>query len=80
MTDFEKKEEKMIEKIARTIEKLDIELEKIDSLDEKKHKFKNWIAEKKAIHEIKRLLHEVGKYDRYDEKEMEKAEKYFDSI
>lgn len=33
---------------------------------------KRWIVEKKAIHEIKKIAHEAGKYDKYDEKELEK--------
>ena len=63
--------------MALTIDKLDTELEKIDSLDENKHKLKEWFAEKKALHEIKRLLHEIDKYDKYDEKELEKIQEYF---
>ncbi|MCS8593628.1 hypothetical protein, partial [Enterococcus faecium] len=65
MANIDKKEEKVVEKIVKTIEKLDEELTKIDNIDEdKKHEFKKWIEEKKAIHEIKRLLHEVDKYDK----------------
>ena len=36
---------------------------------------KSWarqMVEKKAIHEIKKIAHEAGKYDKYDEKELEK--------
>lgn len=33
---------------------------------------KKWIVEKKAIHEIKKIAHEAGKYDKYDEKNQKK--------
>ncbi|MBC9708836.1 MAG: hypothetical protein H9W80_06245 [Enterococcus sp.] len=80
---YEKKEDKVVEKIAKTIEKLDTELAKIDSLNEdndKKHRLKKWFEEKKAIHEIKHLLHEIGKYEKYDEKEMKKIEEEFNMM
>ena len=48
--------------------------------DNKKHHFKKWLEEKKALHEIKRLLNEISKYDKYDEKEMEKAEKFIGEL
>ena len=39
-----------------------------------------WIVEKKAIHEIKKIAHEAGKYEKYDEKalqkEIDEVEKY----
>ncbi len=78
MVNYIEKEEKVIEKIVKTIEKLDTDLITIDDLNDdkgKKHHFKKWIEEKKAMHEIKHLLHEIGKYDKYDEKELEKIEK-----
>lgn len=80
MVNYVAKEEKVIEKIVKTIEKLDSDLEKLDDINAEeghKHKFKKWHTEKKAFHEIKRLLHEIGKYDKYDEKELEKFEKDF---
>ena len=43
-------------------------------------KRKKRFAEKKAVHEIKKILHEAKKYEKYDDKELEKAEKYFDSF
>lgn len=82
MTNYEKKEEKVMEKIIATIEKLDRDLDMIDEQksDKKKHHFKKWLEEKKALHEIKRLLNEISKYDKYDEKEMEKAEKFIGEL
>ena len=63
-----------VAKIADVLNKLDASLEELGSLDEdtKKHSMKKWIVEKKAIHEIKKIAHEAGKYDKYDEKELEK--------
>lgn len=82
MTNYEKKEEKVMEKIIATIEKLDRDLDMIDEQksDNKKHHFKKWLEEKKALHEIKRLLNEISKYDKYDEKEMEKAKKFIGEL
>lgn len=81
MADYEKKESEVLEKIAKTVEKLDTTLTELDNLDEdknKKHGIKKWYEEKKAIHEIKHILHEVGKYAKYDEDEMKKIDKYFE--
>ena len=83
MTNYEKKEEQALTSIAKAVEKLDEELTNYSALDtdtEKKHELKKWYIEKKAIHEIKKILHEVGKYSKYDEKEMEKIEKYFENF
>ena len=68
-----------MEKIIATIEKLDRDLDMIDEQksDNKKHHFKKWLEEKKALHEIKRLLNEISKYDK---KEMEKAEKFIGEL
>lgn len=79
MSNYEEKENQIIPKIVKTLEKLDDSLERIDMLDEDgKHKMKKWFVEKKALHEIKKILHEANKYDKYDDKELEKAEKEYD--
>lgn len=75
MANIEKKDAKIVEKIVIAIDKLDADLNEIDTLAEnssKKHSLKKWVAEKKAIHEIKKILHEENKYEKYDEKEQEK--------
>ena len=36
---------------------------------------KKWFVEKKAIHQIKKVLYEADKCDRYEEKELEKVKK-----
>ena len=36
-----------------------------------KHSMKKWIVEKKPFMRLK-IAHEAGKYDKYDEKELEK--------
>lgn len=73
MSNYEEKEAQALAKIADVLNKLDASLEELGSLDEdtKKHSMKKWIVEK-AIHEIKKIAHEAGKYDKYDEKELEK--------
>ncbi|MGX6992774.1 hypothetical protein CBF34_08195 [Vagococcus penaei] len=77
MANYEEKKDKVIDEIVKTLEKLDIETGRIAANEEsdKKHSIKLWFEEKRALHEIKRLLHEIGKYDKYDEKELEKAQK-----
>lgn len=79
MTDIEKKEEKIekkhekiVEKIAEEVERLDSNASKLATLEadtEKKHSFKKWSLEKKMIHEVKKILHEAGKYEKFDEGE-----------
>ncbi|MDN3202356.1 hypothetical protein P0E66_14605 [Enterococcus faecalis] len=74
MSNYEKKEAKALVKIVEILNNLDSNLEELDSLneDEKKHSMKKWLVEKRAIHEIKKIAHEAGKYDKYDEKELQK--------
>ncbi|WP_297076325.1 hypothetical protein [uncultured Enterococcus sp.] len=80
MTNYEKKEEKVFDKIAEYVEKLDETLTTLNELNEdteKKHRIKKWYESKKSVHEIKRILHEEGKYAKYDKDEMNKIEKEF---
>lgn len=65
-------EEKVLVKIADVLNKLDSNLEELDSLNEdaKKHSMRKWLVEKKAMHEIKKIAHEAGKYEKYDEKDL----------
>ena len=74
MSNYEEKEAKALVKIGEVLNKLDRDLEELDSLDDdaKKHSMKKWIVEKKAMHEIKKIAHEAGKYEKYDEKELQK--------
>lgn len=75
--------EKIVNQIADTIVKLDEDLAKIDAIAEPKnkmHEMQKWFAEKKAIHEVKRLLHEVSKYEKYDEKELDKMAAFLKSF
>lgn len=83
MSNLENKEEKVLNKIVVAINKLDIELNELGTLSEnpeKKHKFKKWLVERKAIHEIKKILHEADKYDKYDEKELDKEFKEINDL
>ncbi|MHC5268712.1 hypothetical protein ACYSNO_05920 [Enterococcus sp. LJL98] len=83
MTDLEKKHEKVVDKIAKEMELLDAHSSQLDNLDEdteKKHHFKKWVLEKKMIHEVKKILHEAGKYEKYDEKEFEKEIKLCEKL
>ena len=74
MSNYEEKEAKALVKIADVLNKLDSNLEELDSLNEdaKKHSMRKWLVEKKAMHEIKKIVHEACKYEKYDEKELQK--------
>ena len=83
MSNLEHKEEKTLDKIIATVNKLDKELDELDTLSEnpeKKHNLKKWLVEQKAIHEIKKILHEAGKYEKYDEKELDKEFKEINDL
>lgn len=71
-SNYEEKEAKVLVKIADVLNKLDSNLEELDSLNEdaKKHSMRKWLVEKKAMHEIKKIAHEAGKYEKYDEKDL----------
>ena len=83
MSNIEHKEEKTLDKIIATVNKLDKELDELDTLSEnpeKKHNLKKWLVERKAIHEIKKVLHEADKYEKYDEKELDKEFKEINDL
>ena len=86
MADYTEKEQKVVSNIADTIEKLDDSIAKLDTLesDSKSHSIKEWYDEHKAIHEIKHILSEIGKYGKYDEKEAladeKELEKFIESL
>ncbi|NKC68538.1 hypothetical protein [Vagococcus fluvialis] len=71
MNNNEKKQENALKKIGKTVDKLDKYLNELSETDSK-HEIKLWFAQKKATHEIKRLLSEVNHYENYEEKELEK--------
>jgi len=82
MANYEKKEENTINNMAKVLSKLDDSLAELDSLENnpKKHSIKTWFYEKKAIHEMKKIMNDVDKYDKYDEKELDQVEKEFDKL
>jgi len=77
MVDYEKKQDKVIDDVANVLSELDTNLDKLDQLetDNRKHSVKKWYYESKALHNIKKILHDVKKYDKYDDKELEQIEK-----
>lgn len=80
MTNFEKKENKVLDNISSILSNLDDTLNKLDGLysdDSKQHTFKKWYEEKKATHEIKKILNQEGKYDNYLDKELDGFEKNY---
>jgi hypothetical protein len=82
MKNYEEKQVKVVENIVNTVEELDQELAKLDMLeqDKKKHALKKWYIEKKALHEIKHILHEAKRYEKYDEKEMADFQEYINTL
>ena len=76
MSNLENKEEKVVNKIVSVVNKLDKELDELDALSEnpeKKHNLKKWLVERKAIHE-------ADKYEKYDEKELDKEFKEINDL
>jgi len=83
MTNYEKKEEKVLDDIVKVIEKLDKYLDEevdLEGTPEKKHELKKWYVQRRALHEIKRLLHDVDKYDKYEEKELTQVADNFEDL
>ncbi|APB32100.1 hypothetical protein ACWN6Y_05450 [Vagococcus teuberi] len=80
MTNYEKKEDKVIDDVVKVLNELDANLDKLDQVetDPKNHSVRKWYYESKALHNIKRILHDIEKYEKYDEKEFEKIEKEFE--
>jgi len=62
------KQEKALAHIADAAEKLDAELAKISDDD---GKIKSFIAQKKITHQIKKILHNCGLYEKYAEDELD---------
>ena len=67
-----KEQEKSLTHIVNAVDKLDKELEKLSDDD---GKVKAYIAQKKAAHQIKKILHNFDLYENYVEDEIENIEK-----
>lgn len=64
MENTQEKEEKIIDNIVKTVEKLDHHLDSIEQEEEtSKSRFKEWFYEKEALHDIRHILREIDKYD-----------------
>lgn len=70
----EKELNKIIDKTADELNKLGTTLDKLNMLDsdDKKHAVLKSFYQHHAINEIKKILHDANKYEKYDEKEFEK--------
>lgn len=73
MIDYEAKEEKLLEKIAERMEKLDADLDTMETTDSRFHHF---TAQEKALHEIRAMVREEKRIT----KDEEKSEKQDDKI
>jgi len=73
---YESKEDKALTKMAATLTQLDQELDRIEwlSAGENRHPLEKRHAERLALHDIKRILHDMHRYDHYCEEEQEKIE------
>lgn len=80
MPNFDKKEQETLKKIVTTINKLDKYLDEIADTPDDKKDIKKWYAQKRAVHEIKRLLHEINQYDTYDDEELTKTDDNFENL
>lgn len=61
-------QEKALLKIAKETDKLDETLSKMSDDD---GKVKSFVAQKKVIHQVKKILHNCGLYDKYVEDELD---------
>lgn len=83
MLEDRKKETEVLESIAQTIMTLDNALDEIklsNNESPRTREMKKWYEEKKAIQELKLLLHDIGKYPAYDNDELKNIEAHFDTL
>lgn len=78
MADYEKKEDKALDEIDKVLNKFDTAVDKEDVDYEEGHKIRGWWERRRAIHDIKKIMHEAGKYDKFDEKEYDQFVKDYD--
>lgn len=74
------KADKTLDKISEIVTKLEKDLAKESTESAEGHKVRAWFEEHKAIHEIKRTLHGVGKFDKYDEDAYNKFMKDYENV
>lgn len=70
MTDYVKKEAKLLEKIGKEMGKLDESLAKMEDTDSK---IKHFYEQEKALHEVKSIIRKENKIEKNEEKAAEKA-------
>jgi len=64
----EDKDLRALEKIGKTVDHLE---DTLDKLDGKESKLKEWYEQKKAVHEIKKILSETTDYADFNPEEYE---------
>lgn len=67
MADYDKKEDETLDAISNTLNRLDTALGKEEDDLAAGHRTRAWFEEHRAIHDVKKALHEAGKYDRFDQ-------------
>lgn len=78
MADFDKKEDKVLDKLGEILGRLDEAVAKEDADAEEGHKVRAWWEKHRAIHDAKKAMHEVGKYEKFDEDAYDKFMKDYD--
>lgn len=71
MTDYAKKEQKILNKIGDLIDQLDVTLDKLD--EDKDSKVKHFFEQEKAIHEIKQIMRAGRKIEENKEEAIDEA-------
>jgi len=67
-----KTQEDILNEISGRFKELDNSLDKEYTDMKNGHKNRAWYEEHHAIHEIRKILHDIGKYDKFDEKYYER--------
>ncbi|MHC5268711.1 hypothetical protein ACYSNO_05915 [Enterococcus sp. LJL98] len=77
------REQKALDQIAKVAAKLDKDLEEIKRKKkeepERSHDLIIWLKEKKALHQIKKILHDVSHYENFDEESFAAEEAYMNA-
>lgn len=76
-TDSETKKVAALQEIANTVDRLDITLTELKGAD---NKLKAWYEQKKAVYEIKKILHDATHYERYNQAEADEFMSEYNSF
>lgn len=80
MADNDMKAAETLDKISKTLQKLDDTLSKEDSDKIDGKNVRAWFEERMAVHEVKKSLHEAGKYDKFNQKSYDDFIKDYEKV